>query len=188
MTKGSHPALSYLEHRPWPLPADPWGWQMSWGQLCFLHFPADPAVIQASLPRGLRVQIFNGQAWLAVVPFRMSGMVPRFGKRWASHPLCPTFPELNLRTYVEHEQEGKGGVYFYSLDAHWWPLVLGARLQFGLRYFPAAMQLREASEQRYHFTSQRLGPWSSPTAPMDFAATYGPVGETYFAQPGSFEH
>ena len=54
----------------------------------------------------------TGQAWLGVVPFRMSGV------RLRGTPAVPwlsAFPELNVRTYVV--AGGKPGVWFFSLDA-----------------------------------------------------------------------
>ena len=38
--------------------------RMRWEQLLFLHWAWDPAEIQKTLPRGLFVDTFNGQAWL----------------------------------------------------------------------------------------------------------------------------
>jgi hypothetical protein len=68
-----HPAFSSVSHRPWPLPKEAWRWRLSWLDLAFIHFRADAAQIQARLPAGLRVQTFDGTAWLGVVPFRMAG-------------------------------------------------------------------------------------------------------------------
>ena len=72
-----------------------------WCDLLFLHWPVDPAIIQATLPPGLSADVHHGQAYLGVVPFYMHGLRPRYC------PPCPGisyFPELNLRTYVRDAQ------------------------------------------------------------------------------------
>ena len=70
--------------------------QMHWDELTFLHWPVDQAVIQATLPPGLRAQTFGGSAWISLVPFVMRITLPHA-------PVAPwlgRFPETNVRTYV----------------------------------------------------------------------------------------
>lgn len=83
-----------------------------WEELLFLHWAVDPELVQQQLPDGLRVDTFNGRAWIGVVPFLMKKVRPRFLPAVGS---LSNFPELNLRTYVVDEQ-GRPGVWFYSLD------------------------------------------------------------------------
>src|SRR5262245_19320311 len=117
-----HPALHVVEHRPWPLPQGEWKWRQSWLDLAFIHYRAEAMSIRAVLPAGIRLQEFDGTAWVGVVPFRMAGVMRR------PLPDVPGFSslhELNLRTYVE--VGGKPGVWFFSLDADSSPLVFGGR-------------------------------------------------------------
>jgi len=106
-----------------------------WARLLFLHWAWDPAAIQRTLPPGLAVDTFDGQAWLGLVPFFMQQVRPRF---------CPPVPglsnflELNVRTYV-HDEQGRPGVWFYSLDANQWLAVELARTWFHLPYVHAEM-------------------------------------------------
>ncbi|MGB0409395.1 MAG: YqjF family protein [Opitutales bacterium] len=83
-----------------------------WSDLLFLHWSLDPNVLQHDLPEGLRVDTFDGRAWVGVVPFQMKGVRPRF---LPAVPGLSDFPELNLRTYVV-DPDGRPGVWFYSLD------------------------------------------------------------------------
>lgn len=109
-----------------------------WRNLLFLHWSIDPAVIQATLPKGLFVDTFKERAYLGVVPFFMERVRPRF---------CPPFPgmsdflELNMRTYVLDEI-GNPGVWFYSLDANQRLAVKIAQTFFSLPYVHAAMSAR----------------------------------------------
>ncbi len=106
-----------------------------WESLLFLHWRWDAAEIQRTLPPGLYVDTFQGDAWLAIVPFYMRGIRPRF---------CPPVPgisdflELNVRTYV-HDEQGRPGVWFYSLDCNQRFAVWTARTFFHLPYQNARM-------------------------------------------------
>ena len=107
-----------------------------WRELLFLHWAVDPAVIQARLPGSLRVDCFEGKAWLGVVPFFMRGVRPRF---LPGVPGISNFLELNLRTYVVDEA-GRPGVWFFSLDtSHRLPVWI-ARKFFHLPYCHAVMR------------------------------------------------
>ena len=73
-----HPALNQTAHRPWPLPAGPWVMAQSWHDLLFAHWPIDVAELRTTLrphiPDALAIDTFEDQAWIGVVPFRMSGV------------------------------------------------------------------------------------------------------------------
>ena len=81
--------------------------RQTWSKLLFAHWPLKPAVLRPLIPPNLIVDTFDGQAWLGVVPFYMSGVRFRYA------PPIPTtdhFCELNVRTYVT--AGGKPGVWF----------------------------------------------------------------------------
>src|SRR5689334_18970016 len=107
-----HPALTVTAHRPWPLPARSWIWRQSWLDLAFLHWPVSKTQLQDFVPSEIEIQEFDGTASLGVVPFRMAGVMRR---PWPDLPGFSAFPEINVRTYVQHR--GKPGVWFISLDA-----------------------------------------------------------------------
>lgn len=142
-------------HRPWAHPAAPWRLRQRWSRLLFAHWPVPAAEVQSRLPAGLRVDTFDGWAWLGVVPFAMERVRFRtVGDHSISVLSGTSFPELNLRTYVTGP-DGRAGVYFYSLDAGSLLAVVGARIAFGLPYFWAKMaETREQGGIRY--TSKRL--------------------------------
>ena len=52
----------------------------SWHDLLFAHWPVDARMLQEKLPSGLPLDTFQGQAWIGVVPFRMTNVAPR-GRR-----------------------------------------------------------------------------------------------------------
>src|SRR3954463_3011927 len=99
-------------HRPWPLPGGPWIMQQIWNDLLFAHWPIAPEIMRPLVPPALPLDTFNGQCWLAVTPFHMTGVR---GRLMPAFPGLSAFPELNVRTYVTYG--GTGGVYFFSLDA-----------------------------------------------------------------------
>ena len=46
----------------------------SWHDLLFAHWQVDAAALQSLLPPQLQIDTFEGSGWLAVVPFRMTGV------------------------------------------------------------------------------------------------------------------
>ncbi len=155
------------EHRPWPKPATPWRLRQRWSRLLFAHWPVPVADVQARLPPGLRVDVFDGWAWLGVVPFVMERVRFRYaGQHSFSVPGAHSFPELNLRTYVTGP-DGRAGVYFFSLDAGSLLAVAGARAAFGLPYFWARMSA-SCSREVITYASTRL----LTRTPMCFEARY----------------
>jgi uncharacterized protein YqjF (DUF2071 family) len=115
----------------------------AWRNLTFLHWPYRPAVMQAHLPAGLRVDTFDGSAWLRLAPFRLE--LPMLA--------CP---ETNVLTYVIGP-DGQSGVWFFSLDAGSLLAVAGARLAYGLPYMWSRMRV-QADASRAEYESIRRWP------------------------------
>ena len=130
-----------LSDRQWPIPASPWIMRMRWHDLAFLHWKVDPDVLRPQIPADLEIDLHNGEAWLGVVPFRMESVVPRFVP---DIPWMSAFPELNVRTYVTHDN--KPGVWFFSLDATNPVAVRVARSVFHLNYLDASIGLQRRDE------------------------------------------
>lgn len=173
-----HPALSRVDHRPWPIPAARWIWRQSWCDLLFAHWPVPVADLRPLVPPELEIQEFDGTSWVGVVPFRMQGVMLR---PLPDLPYVSAFPELNLRLYVE--RNGKPGVWFLSLDATNRLAVWAARRFFHLPYFHARISIDEGSEG-FDYRSERL----EGSQPVNFRATYRATSEPYESQPGSLEH
>ena len=100
----------------------------SWETLTFVHWPVEPGRIQALLPEGLTVDVYDGAAWLGLTPFVMANMrplgVPDLPGDWRLVPGLrrsprvadlSSSPETNLRTYVRGP-DGRDGLWFFSLD------------------------------------------------------------------------
>jgi uncharacterized protein YqjF (DUF2071 family) len=118
-----------------------------WDDLTFLHWPYEPAAVQARLPPGLTVETFGGRAWVGLVPFRMT--VTRPGA--PVPPWLGRFPETNVRTYVRGP-DGRTGVWFLSLDATRLAVVTAARTWFRLPYHWSAMSVTWAAGAGGHAT------------------------------------
>ncbi|HKF48802.1 MAG TPA: DUF2071 domain-containing protein [Terracidiphilus sp.] len=171
-------------HRPRPLPSGRWVMTQRWNDLLFAHWPIPATAIAPFIPEGLKVDIFQGSAWLGVVPFwmdsiRMRGVPPV--------PGANRFPELNLRTYVSDERTGTPGVWFFSLDAGSLLAVLFARSFFRLPYYWADMRLEQQDERDFHYVSRRR----MTSRPVIFQARYrglGPTRRLAESLPGSLEY
>lgn len=146
-----HPALRSTGHRPWPVPRRPWTWRQRWDHLLFAHWAVAPDILRPHLPDGIELQTRDGVAWLAVVPFVLSGLAVRF---LPPVPGLNTFPELNLRTYVE--VDGVPGVWFFSLDATNPLAVWAANVVFRLPYHRARIDVHLGGDE-IRFRSVRRG-------------------------------
>jgi uncharacterized protein YqjF (DUF2071 family) len=176
-------ALDRITHRPWPLLAEPWIMAQSWRDLLFAHWRINATLLRAlslpQIPAALEIDTFEGQAWIAVVPFRMSGVRLR---KTPALPRLSAFPELNVRTYVV--ADGKPGVWFFSLDARNPIAVAIARAWFHLPYFRARMKC-EDRDGWIHYDSERTHRDASPAV---LRAKYRPVGEVCEPLPNTLEH
>lgn len=171
--------FQFTAHRPWPLSSKPWIMAQSWHQLLFAHWPVKVEALRRLVPKALAIDTFQGQAWIGVVPFYMTGVRARFTP---ALPWLSAFPELNVRTYVTAED--KPGVWFFSLDAGNPVAVAVARLTFGLPYFRARMRCEE-KDGRVEYRSERMHA-DAPQATL--VARYRPRGEAFEPQPGTLEH
>jgi uncharacterized protein len=146
-----------------------------WHDLLFAHWPLPSNILRPLVPQVLTLDTFGGQGWVAVTPFRMSGV------RLRGLPALPglsKFPELNVRTYVTYG--GKPGVYFFSLDAANLPAVWAARAMYHLPYFHAAMRCEER-DGAIHYRSRRH------STAAELIVRYGPVGAVRIRDKESIE-
>ncbi len=124
-----------------------------WSDLLFLHWRWDAEDLQKRLPPGLLIDRYENEAWLAIVPFFMERVRPRF---LPALPRLSWFQELNVRTYV-HDENGVPGVWFFSLDCNQSLAVYLAQTLFNLPYFNAKMSCDIDQEQCLHYVCQRHG-------------------------------
>jgi hypothetical protein len=173
-----HPAFDRIEHRPFHLPRGPWVGRQSWHDLMFFHWPVPADALAHLVPPPIQIQEFEGTSWVGLVPFRITDLTPRWSP---AVPWLSSFPEMNLRLYVEHK--GKPGVWFVSLDAARWLAVQAARRLAHLPYFHATMRVGERGE-RVQYASDRLG----ASRAVAFAATYWPTALPAEAKRGTLEY
>jgi uncharacterized protein len=126
------------------------------------------------LPEPLPLDLHEGEAWLGITPFRITGFrlhgLPPL-------PLLSSFPEVNVRTYVTYE--GKPGIWFFSLDADSPWAVEAARLVYRLPYHRASITVARRGDW-IDYLSSRNG------ASLDLSfRSAGPVNPP---EPGSLEH
>jgi len=176
--------LKKTSHRPWPLPSGRWAMSQQWNDLLFAHWPMRAAEIDALLPDGLEADVFQGSAWLGIVPFWMNKI------HYRGLPAIPGMrqsPELNMRTYVRDVRTGMAGVYFFSLDASNLIGVIAGRSLFHLPYHWAQIKIEPRGDREFSFYSRRL----LSGKPVRFAARYrglGPTRKLAQTRPGTIEY
>ncbi len=156
-----------------------WIMAQSWHDLLFAHWPVKPADLRRHLPPGLELDLFDGAAWIGVVPFRMTGIRPR---GLPPVPGISSFVEINVRTYVT--ARGRGGVWFFSLDASNEIAVEAARGWFHLPYFNAVMECRRRGDE-IAYASRRT---HRGAAKAEFRGRYRPTSTASRTRPGTLEH
>lgn len=181
-----------LDHRPYPLSSSPWIMRQTWANLLFAHWELPIERARELVPDCLELDLYDGRAYVGVVPFEMHQVAPRMvpAVRGLSF-----FPELNVRLYVKHGD--RPGVYFLSLDAANPIAVWIAITLYHLPYHYAEMRSttidnddgQDKTDIAY-FSRRVTRPTSrgihSPAC--QFEARYGPVGEVFASERGSLEY
>ncbi|WP_109831792.1 YqjF family protein [Reichenbachiella versicolor] len=108
----NHQILETVDHRPWELAKGKWSYYQEWNQVVFLHWKVSQSILRKFVPEHLEIDLYQNQAWISLVVFRMDNIRPRL---LPSFPPISNFDEINIRTYVQ--QNGKSGVYFLSIEA-----------------------------------------------------------------------
>lgn len=148
-----------------------------WAELGFLHWPVPVAALRPLVPSALAIDTHEGQAYIGVVPFTVTGaravLMPPL-------PWMSAFHEVNVRTYV-HLDGAHPGVWFFSLDASNPVVVAAARTLFLLPYHHARMEM-VVDAAGIDFRSDRIA------ASAACAMRYEPRGQAAPAAVGSLEH
>jgi len=142
-----------------------WITRQRWEELYFVHFEGPAEIVRQAMPTGLDLDLWNGNAILSLVPFRMTRV--RF-------PFVPSIPilselwEYNIRTYVRIRN--KPGIYFFTLESDNPLATWVARTFFGLPYHTAKMKVKmddqglQLSAKRKNWHSELLVKKSSESA------------------------
>jgi hypothetical protein len=123
---------------------------MSWETLSFVHWKVAHARVQALLPDGLRVDTYDGAAWVGLTPFMLTnrppGTLPRRAyDRWPALKRISSTPETNLRTYVR-DADGNDGLWFLSLDVGTAALAAAMRMTVGAPYHRGDLRVTSAGD------------------------------------------
>ena len=146
----------------------------TWDHLLFAHWRVDLDALSALVPAELPIDTFDGDAWLGITPFRVTGF------RLRGTPPLPgvsSFLETNVRTYVT--LEGKPGIWFFTLDAGSRFAVEAAKRTYRLPYHHARMHAARRGGW-IEYTTERVG------AKLD--ASYRPDGPVEPAEVATLEH
>ncbi|PRO67017.1 YqjF family protein [Alkalicoccus urumqiensis] len=145
---------------------------MTWEHVLFMHWEADAEWLRRQLPPGVELDLYNGRAYIGLIPFFMTGIaltsLPRLTKL--------RFPELNVRTYVK-TPSGRG-IYFFSLDASHPLANIAANTLFQLPYRKASFNV--STDGPVHFQASRR------LEKMD--AVYAPCSPVFLPDKTSFAH
>jgi uncharacterized protein YqjF (DUF2071 family) len=154
--------------------------RQSWLDLSFLHWRIPVASLRPLIPAALEIDTFEGDAFIGVVPFTMTGVRPL----WAPPiPGISNFHETNVRTYV-HYRGKDPGVWFFSLEAASRVAVMIARTVWHLPYHHARMTL-DKGDFGIRYASERRSP---PPLPAVCNVTSKPISPPTPAKPGTLEH
>lgn len=150
----------------------------NWGKLLFIHWPIEADVLRPFVPQGLNLDLFEGMAWLGLIPFTMWDIrgLPPFAP---PIPGLNSMHEFNVRTYVHYD--GVPGVWFFSLDINSEVAAAAARTFFHLPYHAAEIELL-VDKGEYDFRVRRK---SNPSAVFEARWSVGQLLPE--AQPGSRE-
>lgn len=88
-----------------------WMMTQTWQDVLFLHWPIAPQELEKHVPKELKLDLFEQNAWLSAVLFKVYRHRLRF---LPPLPGMNTYLQLNVRTYVEYN--GMKGIYFFHLD------------------------------------------------------------------------
>ncbi|MEY9970211.1 uncharacterized protein YqjF (DUF2071 family) [Lysinibacillus sp. RC46] len=89
----------------------PWILTQIWQDVLFLHWPVSPKDLEQYIPQELQLDLYENNAWLSAVLFKVKGQRLRF---LPPFPGVGTHLQLNVRTYVTYN--GMKGIYFFNLD------------------------------------------------------------------------
>jgi uncharacterized protein YqjF (DUF2071 family) len=116
----------------------------TWARTVFIHYEADPALLQRQIP--FQLDLYEGRAFVSIVAFTLLRMRPRVGGRlgeWLFRPIA-SHGFLNVRTCVR--QAGEPGIFFL---AEWLSNSLSVWLgprTFGLPYRLGRLDYQHADQ------------------------------------------
>lgn len=157
----------------------------NWHHLLFLHWEIPAATLQAMLPPRLTIDTFDGNAYVSLIPFTMTGVRPVLTPPL---PWLSSFHEVNLRTYV-HVEGRDPGVWFFSLDCSSTLAVAAARATYKLPYFDAEIEFRAGDGPLPLIECESRRDDARGPMPASSRVSYRPMeGAVTHAVPGTLDH
>jgi len=159
--------------------------RQNWHHLLFLHWEIPAMELQSLLPPRLKLDTFEGKAYIGLVPFTMTGVRPILTPPL---PWISNFHEINVRTYV-HLDGRDPGVWFFSLDASSSIAVMAARATYHLAYYDADIEFDATKEAIPTITFDTKRTDERGTKPANAHIRYRPVeGPAVASTPGTLDH
>ena len=161
--------------------------RQNWRNLLFVHWPVPPESLRPLIPEPLELDLFEGTAYVGLIPFTMTGVRPIGLPAVAG---LSSFHETNVRTYV-HVNGRDPGVWFFNLEAANSIAVRLARRLFHLPYHYARMFLEHEAGSRTDQPTSILYAgtrrWPGPL-PASYFVRATPAGPGRPAMPGTLAH
>lgn len=127
--------LLETKHRTFDFPKENWAYYQEWNNALFLHWKIPVEIIQCLIPEKLKIDTFDGFAYISLVAFTMQKIRP---KNLPAVKFISDFDEINLRTYIDNDN--KKGVYFLNIEAEKYLSTFIAKKLSGLPYEKSNIQ------------------------------------------------
>jgi len=162
-------------HLPFNMPLRKHSLVQKWRHLTFMHWEVKPDILSDIIPKGIELDLFEGKAYIGLIPFLMKDVHPRF-----LFPISriSNFPEFNIRTYVR--VDNKPGVYFLTLDAQSYITCLYAPYAFGLPYNYSKGMIK-VDKNKYFWDSKRK------SKGFELSGSSTAIGKAIIPKKGSIE-
>jgi len=141
-----------------------------WRDVAFIHWRVDPAVVAPFMPAGTRPDTFDGDSFVALVPFEMRSAAVA---RTPEVPYFGDFLETNVRLYSV-DDAGRHGVVFASAETSRLLIALIARAAVGVRYTWSRQRATVSGAHRSWSTRRR---WPQRGLRCDVAIEVGTAME-----------
>ena len=143
--------LNITNHRPWKIPNQNWRFYQEWNNAIFLHWQVDLEELKKFVPNQLEIGLYEGSPWVSVVVFTMEKIRP---KNFPPFPPISNFDEINIRTYVKHEN--KSGVYFLSIEGG---TDLSCKVAKGISELPYRFSTIKRTENKIESSNSEFYDW-----------------------------
>lgn len=125
--------------RPWPAPERPWASAETRERGALAHWPVPADELARLVPPELRLERFEGRAWLGVAAFRVGY---RRARGLPPLPVVSALRRLEVRTYVT--DGACPGIWLVSLELSNRVAVETAKRMYRLPAYHAAVELEES--------------------------------------------